>query len=474
MKNLKLILIIATFGALALTACSSSDSNPTAPIDNEKPSEDAQTTGKAGISVYQNIASLKQIDNFAGGQSNIVDIDIPEFETEGAAAQLSKRITLKALNTIKRHPNIYKAAQGIAADSVIFDVTELDSATGFTNRVSLLYDSETGRARFFVVTFDYPTGHTLAYDSTEIRADLNSTLLDDSDDVLLSLKNLKKYQEGQLILQEEGSFIPDAYPVGTEPDGGILSTKVLYSNASFITSTEATFESHQGTGGSFTKTSVFTDETRHVESATFNEDGTGTVSEIKRDGTTIDGTFDSPELDNQGSYSVTTTYPASHEPAKVEESGEFTINPPDSIISGTFERKVTKLDGTVEEESASIQQNRIGDVLTTTLTVQNADGSHGFLTVTKTPDVENVTGEWVNQDLTFAQFTAQVYSDESTHLEFKLYASEEAFENGDDPLNTAVFDFYPDGSGSGVVTEGADTYDVTIHPDGSVTFVKRT
>lgn len=473
MNKLKLTFGIASMMALGLTACSSNDSNPTSPPDEEEISENAQTSSKAGISISQNISSFKQINNFIGGQSNIVDIDIPEFETEAAATQLAKRITLKTLNTIKRHPDIFNQAQSVTADSVIFDVTERDSVAGVTNRISLIYDPETGQARFFVVTFDYPTGHPVAYDSTEIRADLNGTLLDDSDDMLLSLKNLKKYQEGQLILQEEGSFIPDSYPAGAEPNGGVLNTKVLYSNSSFITRTDATFEYHQGTGGSYSKTSLFADESRHIESATFNEDGTGTVSEIKRDGTTINGTFDSAEFDNQGSYSVTTTFPANHDPAKVEESGEFTINPPDSIISGSFERKITKLDGTVEEESVSVQQTRIGDILTTTLTVQNADGSHGFLTITETPDIENVTGEWVNQDLTFSQFTAQVYSDESMHLDFKLYASEVAFENGDDPINTAVFDFYPDGSGSGVVTEGDDTYDVTIHPDGSVTIVKR-
>ncbi len=472
MNKLKSTFVIATLLALALTACSSND-NPTSPSDNNELSENAQTTSNAGISINQNIASFKQINSFIGGQSEIVDVDIPEFETEATAAQLSKKITKRTLNTIKRHPDIYSRAQGIAADSVIFDVTEYDSLTGFTNRVSLIYDPATGKARFFVVTFNYPTGHPLAYDSTEVRADLNGTLLEDSDDVLLSLNNLKKYQAGQLILQEEGSFIPDSYPAGTEPDGGVLNTKVLYSNSSFITRTEATFESHPGAGGSYSKTSTFADESVHIESATFNEDGTGTISETKRDGTTIDGTFDSAELDNQGSYSVTTTYPANHDPTQVEESGEFTISPPDSIISGTFERKVTKLDGTVEEESASIQQNRTGDILTTALTVENADGSHGSLTITETPDVENVTGVWVNQDLTFAKFTAQVYPDGSTHLDFKLYASQEAFENGDDPLNTAVFDFYPDGSGSGVVTEGADIYDVTIHPDGSVTVVKR-
>jgi len=31
-----------------------------------------------------------------------------------------------------------------------------------------------------------------------------------------------------------------------------------------------------------------------------------------------------------------------------------------------------------------------------------------------------------------------------------------------------VFDFFPDGSGSGVITEGDKSYNVTINPDGSV------
>ena len=70
-------------------------------------------------------------------------------------------------------------------------------------------------------------------------------------------------------------------------------------------------------------------------------------------------------------------------------------------------------------------------------------------------------------------FTAESYPDDSAHLDAKVYENEVAFEAGAEPVVSALFDFYPDGSGMGVVTEDGKIYDVTIHPDGSVTIEER-
>ncbi len=221
------------------------------------------------------------------------------------------------------------------------------------------------------------------------------------------------------------------------------------------------------------RTSKFSDGRESSEEATFNVDGTGTFSESRRDGTQIDGTFDSAEEDGKGGFSLTTTFPAGHDPVSVRESGEFDINSSDSTISGSFEREVTLLNGDVEKESVMVSQVRVGDVLTTSLNVENADGSNGHITITESPEVDQVSGEWTNTDETFLVFTAESYPDESAHLDAKVYANEVAFEDGAEPIASAVFDFYPDGSGMGVVTEDGKIYDVTIHPDGSVTIKER-
>ncbi|NIQ02941.1 MAG: hypothetical protein GWO19_21895, partial [Nitrospinaceae bacterium] len=269
------------------------------------------------------------------------------------------------------------------------------------------------------------------------------------------------------------SFVPDAHDPGTEPTGGVLTNDIIYSNSNFISSTSARLEYHEGEGGSYFKESMFSDGSTSREEATFNEDGTGTFSELRRDGTQIEGEFDTGQQDGQGSFSLTTTFPAGHDPVSISESGEFTIDGSDSTVQGSFDREVTFQDGSKENESVTVDQTRVGDVLTTTLNVEKSDGSGGFITIVETDDVDKVSGEWTNADETFVVFSAESYTDNSAHLEFDVYESEVAFENGAEPIASGVFDFYPDGSGRGTVTDGEQTYDVTIHPDGSKTIEPR-
>ncbi len=454
--------------------CSSSDS-PVSPDtgNNDQGAVQAEAAGETGFEIHRNVASFEEISSFIVEPNEIAALDIPEFETPGAAARFGASVKRRSLSALSKRPEALNRIQSAAGDSVIFDVTERDSVEGVTHRVSLIYDPDAGTARFFVVAFDYRDGHPLTYDSTEVKADLNGTLLNDSDDVLLSLYNMKRYNAGQLLQKTIGTFTPDDHAPGTEPEGGVLTSEVTYVSSSFINSTQARFEYHPDSGGSYSKTSTFSDNTTHTESATFNLDGTGTFAESRRDGTEISGTFDSAEQDGQGGFNKTITFPAGHDPESISESGEFTFNPGDSTISGSFERQIQPLAGEMVTERVTVDQTRVGDLLTTTLNIEASDDGSGFITITETEDVDQISGEWNNADETFVVFTAQGYPDESAHLEFQVYASEVAFENGEEPILTATFDFYPDGSGQGVVTEGEDVYDVVIHPDGSVTVTKR-
>ena len=458
---------------MSMFACSSE--NPTSSDNNDdQVNEMVQSASSSSVGIYKNISSFRQVTNLIQGPVAIADLDVPEVKDPNSAMNFARSIKQKAFTLgVKDLKVLSKTGQIAFGDSVIWDVTERNDQEGVTYRVSLIYDSQTGHARLFVVGFDYLEDHPLQYDSTEIKADLNFTILDDSDDVLLALENLKRYKPGQLISEESGSFVPDAHAPGTEPAGGILMSEVKYSDSSFISSTTATLEFHEGQGGSYMRTSKFTDGSESSEEATFKVDGTGTFSESRRDGTQIDGTFDSAEEDGKGAFSLTTTFPAGHDPASVRESGEFDINASDSTISGSFEREVTLLNGDVERESVMVNQTRVGDVLTTSLNVENADGSNGYITITESPEVDQVSGEWTNTDETFLVFTAESYPDDSVHLDAKVYQNEVAFEAGAEPSVSAVFDFYPDGSGMGVVTADGKIYDVIIHPDGSVTITAR-
>ncbi len=456
---------------LYLFGCAQNPADSDGTIDPA--AKQAEALGKTGVSIYQNINSFKQMDNFKSGKIEIEDFDINDFGNGTEAMKFGKIVKKRALASIQKRAEMQRMLLSAANDSVIFDFTERDTSEGVTRRIALFYDTASGNARLVLVGSDYSDAHIVEYDSTELIVNLNHTIFDDSDDVLLSIESQKRYKAGQLVQEEKGKFTPDAHAPGTEPEGGVLTGEVTYSSSSFISKTTNHFEFHPETGGSFEKTSVFSDGKSSREAATFNADGTGTFEEDRRDGTQIRGTFEGAEDDGSGSYSITTTYPAGHDPVSVAESADFDYDAATETVSGSFERTINRLDGTVETESAAITQSRDGEILVTTISSQNIDGSHGTITITETPDLEQVTGEWTDADGTFVVFKAQTFGDESVHFEADQYASKEDYDNKEAPAATAVFDFYPDGSGSGVVTEGEDVYDVVISPDGSVTITKR-
>lgn len=453
---------------IVLAACSSN--NPvTPPDDNKKPvDETVQATSQSGADIYKNVNSFEEISDFMQGEQALADLDIPEVENPQAAMKFFQDVQKRAVARLKPAVKSAPALQSASGDSVIWDVTERDTVAGVTHHVRLTYNPETGQGVLTIKDFEFRDSHPLISDSTRVVADLNFTILNPNDDVLVSLENIKRFKEGHLIHEEKGTFTPDPYSPGSEPDGGVLTSDISYSSTSFISSTTERFEYHAGQGGSYSKTTTFSDNSKHMESITFNEDGTGSFSETRRDGTQIEGTFDSADEDGTGSFTKTTTFPAGHNPVSIAESGNFTMNLADSTINGTFERVVTLEDGTVQTERVTVNQTLIDDVKSTTLNVENPDGSSGFITIIETPDVNQISGEWIEADDTFIKFSAEGYTDGSAHLKFDVWASVVSFENGDDPIASGEFDFYPDGSGSGTITKDGVTYNVTINPDGSV------
>lgn len=464
--SFSMILLVAGLFFIQNMGCSDS---PVSPNDNENPpNETVQKISDNSTDIYNTVSSFRQVSDLIQGPDAFVDMEIPEVENPQQAMKFAKSVQEQSLELVKNDVQILNKARGTSGDSVIWDITYHDDKKNITFRSSLIYDDQTGIGRLFFVGKQYPENHPLEYDSTEIIADLNSTLFDNSDDVLTSVENLKRFKPGHLIQEQKGKFEVDPYVPGNEPTGGILTSEITYSGSSFVSSTHAQLEYHEGEGGGFSKTVRFSDDRTHSVSITFHEDGTGTFEETRRDGTHIEGTFDSAEEDGQGSFSKTITFPSGHNPVSISESGEFTLHN-DSTISGSFEREVLLKDGTKQTESVTVEQTLVGDVKTTTLNVEAVDGGSGFITIVETPDVDQASGEWTNPDGTFLVFTAEYYPDDSAHLEFSLYASEAAFENGEDPIATGVFDFYPGGSGQGTVTEDGTSYEVTIDADGSVT-----
>lgn len=466
-QGLTAALVIA-FGAWL--GCSAE--NPSGPEPQpQQVSKKVQDAGSATARIYQNVTSFEELSALISGPNAVAKLDIPEMSNPQRAAAHARRVEKRVVGRLlSTKPGLER--QMADGDSVLWE-GEFEE-NGVTYRGKLLYNADTDEARLYVVGFRFPDTHPLSYDSTEIKARLNRTLSDDSDDVLLAVDLLKRYKEGGLIVEEQGRFVPDPYNPGSEITGGVLSNEVRYASSSFVRKTAARLEYHEGQGGSYSKESEFADGSTSREEATFNVDGTGTFSELRRDGTSVEGQFDSAEDDGEGSFTLTTTFPSGSDPVSMTESGTFQVNAADSTLNGSFEREVIYKDGRKETERVAVEQMRAGDVLTTTLDVENSDGSGGNITLVETPEVAQASGQWVDTDQTLMDFVAQYYAtDNSAHLEFEKYASQADYDAGADPILTGVFDFYPDGSGKGTITEGDQTYDVVIHPDGSVTITPR-
>ncbi|MFQ6113648.1 MAG: hypothetical protein ACE5NG_06105, partial [bacterium] len=417
-------ILIFCLSMVYLVGCSKSPTEP----GNDQVNQTVLTVSANGVDIYNSVSSFKQISDLLQGPESKLDIDIPELENPQKALHLAKSLLQESFDRIKSDSKLHVKTQSVLSDSVIWDVTWRNEILGFTVRNSLIYDNTTGRGRLFHVRFDFDDRHRLDYDSTEIKVDLNFTLFENGDDVLLSLENLKQYKPGRLLKEERASFIPDPYEAGTEPTGGILESDITYSPSSFISSTHARLEYHEGIGGSWSKEVQYSDETSSSEAVTFSEDGTGTFEETRRDGTHMEGTFDSAEEDGVGGFTKTITFPEGHDPVSIYEAGQFTQNLADSTLHGSFEREVRFKNGSVRRESVTVDESISNGVKTTIINVEKADGSGGTITIVETSEVDQISGEWTNSDGTFLIFSAEYYPDGSAHFEFELYASKEAYE----------------------------------------------
>lgn len=453
--------------ALFLVGTIGCSNTPTEPGGKLSPA--VESVSKTSAEIYSTVSSVQDIGNLVQGPQSMLDVGVPEVENPQQAMSFARSIIRETVSGAIGDPKFVDQARMVAGDTLIWDVTIRDTLRGFTVRNSLRYDPATGHGRLFHVRFNFDDRHRLTYDSTDVKVDLNFTLFEDADDVLLSLENLKRYKPDRLVQEEQVSFVPDPYEPGAEPDGGVLESTVIYASSSFISSTHSRLEYHEGTGGSWSKEVQYSDGKSSSEAVTFNQDGTGTFEETRRNGTHIVGTFDSADDDGQGSFTKTTTFPEGHDPVSVYEAGQFTINPTDSTLHGSFEKEVRFKDGSVRRESVTVDESITDGVKTTTITVEKPDGSGGTLRIVEGPDGDQIDGEWTNADGTFVIFSAESYPDGSAHFEFKLYASKEAYLNGEDPIASGEFNYFPDGSGQGTVAEGDQQQNVTIGSDGTVT-----
>ncbi|MDQ7052848.1 MAG: hypothetical protein Q9P14_08140 [candidate division KSB1 bacterium] len=443
--------------------CETNPTDPTNVNDSDLSSKAVQNSAE----IYNTVSTVKQVTEVLRGPNAILQVDQPGAQNIGslsAQAQQVKQHVLRAYQLNQRRSN---KVLGAMSDSLIWEITQKDKMAGYTERVRLYYDFDTGKARFEAIKFDFDDRHQIKYDSATVKLDLNKTLDDESDDTIESFEELKQYKVGHHMVEEWARVQLDDYAPGTEPTGGEFDKRIDYAESSLIQQTVEHARLTTDQGGEWSKVVKYNDGTQSSEKVTFTADGKGTFEEVRRFGTRIEGTFDSPEDDGVGSFTKRTTFPEGSDPKSIYETGNFTLDFADSTMHGSFEKTVEFKDGSKLSETVKFDESYENGKKITRLEINQSDGSHGILVIEEGLDIDRVSGEWTDPDGTYTKFKIDYFADGSARLEFQIWESRAAYDRGEDPIVSGMINFNPDGSGEGTVTENGQEQSVTVGPDGS-------
>ena len=96
--------------------------------------------------------------------------------------------------------------------------------------------------------------------------------------------------------------------------------------------------------------------------------------------------------------------------------------------------------------------------LSTIVTVEATNGVSSEIEITHTYGTAQLTGWWVTAKGHYAVLSGEKYFGDFAILHIEIYESEAAYNNGDSPLATAIFETMADGSGTATITIDGETY----------------
>jgi len=458
-------LVVALVGGLLLFGCSKSPIEP-APEENNSESFE-KVAASNGVEVFRSMQTLDQIDQALAGPESLGEIKVPAVGSlSGSGARFSRVLApfhQQAPKLAARLRGLHK----VQGDTLLFEARWTDPATGIDYHSWISYNTDNGKATVIIVATNHPSASPLDRDSTRAVIDLNFTLEDTTDDVIELLENAKDYRPGYRLQFEHGRIIPDAYQPGTEPTGGVLEGLSVYSPGQDTTRVSSRLEYHEVAQpwGSWSQTVEFEDGTRASEDISFTETRV-TFNLNRRDGTREQGHFEVPD-ENHLSFEKTVTYPAGSDPRSLHETGEYARNPADSSASASFTREVIRADGTSERSTFAITESRQNGYRRVTVTATNPDGTGGSWTLQEGASQDELTGSWIDKQGHYVLFNGTFFHDGSGDIHLEVYASKQAYDNGESPIFTADLHFDPEGSGSGAVTSNDGTSQFSFAANGN-------
>lgn len=459
----KLSVVVLFVLALWLAGC---EKNTTSPPDQELELTPAANQGLVGAwTTTHSLQSATEVtgivkENFFNGKEDVEGISSPQ-------QLISEYRKMKTGMSVALSGNSF--GRGMLGDSLLWFIDWTDSITGFSVRKALYYNSGTGYARYYEAIYRFPPQLQLEYDSTEIRVDLNFTLHNPADDRLLSLFKYSRFKSDFSVDSTQSVAQVTDYGPNNEVTGAVLDNQVWYGQQSQLELLTQNMELNPDESGHISQRLDYRDGTFMQRTVNFYADYTGDFSEVWRDGTTVNGTFDRLEDDNHAAFTKTVNFPTGHDPVKIHQAAEVTLNPADSSTALMLNEKIYFANGGLDTSQFNFEEFYEAGLKKTHLEGWNSDGSHADLLVTHYPEYKEVDGTYTAPDGYFMLIQAIFYNDGSGELTLKVYENEQAYQNGEPPVAIITIHFNPDGSGSGELAQGEDRYRVQVNPGGKMT-----
>lgn len=426
---------------------------------------------QAGLSgtweAYHSLNSVNDINGIMSGE--VIEDDDDKVELLTTSAQVEMQFS-KMKKNVAELAQSNKGQNMMSGDSLIIFIDYTDPVSGISVRKALYYDSQTGKAHYYEAIYQFPNQVQINYDSTEIRAFLNFTWEDTTDDQLISVYQLTDFESGFYVEKKEGKALVTDYGPNNEVTGATLHNEVFYGSQTELEKLTQDAEINPDESGAIDQRLDYRDNTFMQVTVNFTDDYKGTFSETWRDGTTAHGTFDRVEDDNHGSFEKTINF-ASGALQKLEQAADITLNPTDSTQTIMLNENRYFTNGDVDSCRLDIEEFYEGGIKKTNLELWKNDGTTAEFLVSHYPEFDEVEGWFINPDGYYHLIIATFYSDGSGDMTVKVWESEQSYLNGEPPILVINIHFNPDGSGNGTLAEGSENYRIQVNQDGTMMVV---
>ena len=110
--------------------------------------------------------------------------------------------------------------------------------------------------------------------------------------------------------------------------------------------------------------------------------------------------------------------------------------------------------------------------ISTIVTVEATNGVSSEIEITHAYGTAQLTGWWITAKGHYALLSGEKYFGDFAILHIEIYENETAYDSGDNPLATALFETMADGSGTATITINGETYTFEYDASGKGTLRK--